>query len=79
MGVFGCRVRLSVDHGGAERPFGGVVGRLDAGVGGEGPQRGPDLEQVVGEHAVKAGAFAVAPGALEQRVELASGSARARV
>jgi hypothetical protein len=51
---------------GPQCAFGGVVGRLDAGVGDEGPQRGPDLEQVVGEAAVIAGAFAVAPGVLEQ-------------
>ena len=50
--------------GAAERALGGVVGRLDAVDGGEGPERGPDLEQVVGELAVPAGAPALRAGVL---------------
>jgi hypothetical protein len=55
-----------VDDRGAQRAFGGVVGRFDTGVGGEGPERGPDLEQVVGEASVVAGARALAAGVLEE-------------
>jgi hypothetical protein len=58
---------FSVDDRAAEGAFGGVVGRFHAGVGGEGPERGPDLEQVVGEAAVQAGALALAAGVFEQR------------
>src|SRR5206468_346002 len=36
----------------------------------ERPERGPDLEQVVGEAAVVLGALAVARGVLEQRAQL---------
>jgi hypothetical protein len=60
---------LSVDDRAAERAFGGIVGRFDRGVDGEGPQRGPDLEEVVGESSVMAGAFALAGGVFEQRSE----------
>jgi hypothetical protein len=55
-----------VDHRAAQRALGGAVGRLDAVQGGEGPQRGPDLEQVVGESAVVAGACALARGVFDQ-------------
>jgi hypothetical protein len=37
---------LAVDDGAAQRAFGVVVGGLDAVVGGERPERGPELEQV---------------------------------
>ena len=60
---------FSVDDGAAQCALGWVVGRFDAGVGGEGPQRGPDLAQVVGEAAVVAGALALAGGFLEQLFE----------
>jgi|SRR5581483_3525497 len=49
----------------------GVVGRLDAFDADERPERWPDLEQLVGEDAVVAGALALAPGALEQFAQLA--------
>src|SRR6266498_2208889 len=42
---------LAIDDGGAQAAFGGVVGRLDLGDGREAPERGPELEQVVGEPA----------------------------
>jgi hypothetical protein len=50
----------------AERAFGGVVGGLDAWDGDEGPERGPDLEQVVREPPVPARALALGAGVLEQ-------------
>ena len=56
--------------GAAERAFGGVVGRFDAVDGGEGPERGPDLEQVVGELAVPAVAPALRAGVFEQLPQL---------
>ena len=40
---------LAMDDWSAECALGGVVRRLDAGCGGEGPERGPDLEQRAGE------------------------------
>ena len=57
---------LSVDDGAAERALGGVVGRLDPLDRDEGPERGPDFEQVVGEPSVVAGALALAAGVLQQ-------------
>jgi len=42
---------------------------MDAFVGDERPERGPDLEQVVGETAVVLGLGALASGFLEQRAE----------
>ena len=50
--------------------LGGVVGGLDAGNRDEGPQGGPDLQQVAGEAAVVAGALALARGALHKRPKL---------
>ena len=50
----------------AQRAFGGVVGRLDRVGGGKGPERWPDLEEVVGELAVPAGAPALRAGVFEQ-------------
>jgi hypothetical protein len=55
----GAARAFSVDDRAAERALGRVVGRFDRGVGGEGPQCGPDLEQVVGEASVVAGAYQV--------------------
>lgn len=56
-----------MDDGRSERALGGVVGRLDAGDGAEGPEREPDLEEVVGE---LAGAPVLGAGVFEQRAEL---------
>jgi len=61
---------LAVDDGAAQATFGVVVGRLDAGDAGEGPQRRPALEQVLGEGAVAAVADAPPRRLLEQRPEL---------
>ena len=55
-----------MDDGAAERAFGGVVGRLDALEDDEGPERGPDLEQVVREPPMPAGASAFRAGVFEQ-------------
>jgi hypothetical protein len=49
-----------------ESALGEVVGRLDGRVGGEGPERGPDLEQVVGEQPVPTIAAALRAGFIEQ-------------
>ena len=59
-----------MDDGAAERAFGRVVGRLDPVEDGEGPERGPDLEQVVGELAVPAVAPILRRGVLEQLPQL---------
>lgn len=59
-----------MDDWAAERAFGGVVGRLDGGVGRERPQCGPDFEQVVGEAPVVLGAGTFAAGVFEQLPEL---------
>ena len=64
--ALGAEREFSVDDRAAERAFGGVVGRLDAVDGGEGPERGPDLEQVVGELPVPAVAPALRAGVFEQ-------------
>src|SRR5450756_498409 len=61
---------LAVDDRAAQATFGVVVGGLDAGDAGEGPQRRPALEQVLGEGAVAAVAGALARRLLEQRPEL---------
>src|SRR5450759_5618282 len=61
---------LAVDDRPAQAAFGVVVGGLDAGHAGEGPQRRPALEQVLGEAAVAAVAGALARRLLEQRPEL---------
>src|SRR5450756_2010550 len=61
---------LAVDHRAAQATFGVVVGGLDAGDAGEGPQRRPALEQVLGEGAVAAVAGALARRLLEQRPQL---------
>ena len=42
---------LAVDDGGAQPALGSVVGRLDIGNVGERPERGLELEQVLGERA----------------------------
>ena len=60
-----------MDDRGAERTFGSIVGRLDAFDGHEGPERGPEIEEVVGEPAVPAGAFALRRGVLEQLPQFA--------
>lgn len=60
---------FSVDDRSTERAFGGVGGRLDPVGVGEGPERGPDREQVVGELVVPAGAPALGAGVLEQLSE----------
>src|SRR5918999_1789762 len=65
---------LAAGGGGGEgafgEPFGLVVGRFDGSVGDECPERGPDLEQVVGEAPVVAGALALAAGVFEQLPKL---------
>src|SRR5450756_1920981 len=61
---------LAVDDRPAQAALGVVVGRLDAGHAGEGPQRRPALQQVLGEAAVAAVAGALARRLLEQRPEL---------
>src|SRR5450830_1045349 len=61
---------LAVDDRPAQAALGVIVGRLDAGDAGEGPQRRPALEQVVGEGAVAAVARRFARRLLEQRPEL---------
>jgi hypothetical protein len=58
--------QFAVDDRSTERALGWVVGRFDAIDGGEGPERGPDLEEVVGEASVPAGALAFRGGVLEQ-------------
>jgi hypothetical protein len=58
-----------VDDRSAEGAFGWVVRRLDAVDDGECPERGPDLEEVVREPAVPAGALALRAGVLEQLPE----------
>src|SRR5450756_2517621 len=68
---------LAVDDRAAQATFGVVVGGLDAGDAGEGPQRRPALEQVLGEGAVAAVAGALARRLLEQRPELCLGRADA--
>ena len=65
----GAEREFSVDDGAAECAFGGVVGRLDVRVGGEGPERGPDLEQVGGELSVPAVALPLGRGLFEQVAE----------
>ena len=67
--ALGAEREFSVDDGAAERALGGIVGGLDAVQDGEGPQGGPDLEQVVGELAVPAGPPALRAGCLEQASE----------
>ena len=57
---------LAVDEGAAQAVFGVVVGWLDAVGVGEGPERRPVFEQVVGEEAVVLGLGALADGLLEQ-------------
>jgi hypothetical protein len=64
--ALGAERDFAVDDRCAERALGGVVGRLDALDGDERPERGPDLEQIVGEASVPAGASALGRGVLEQ-------------
>src|SRR5450830_1846662 len=61
---------LAVDDRPAQAAFGVVVGGLNAGDTGEGPQRRPALQQVLGEAAVATVAGALARRLLEQRPEL---------
>src|SRR3954449_7742276 len=67
---FGPERDLAVDDRRSERAFGGVVGRLDPLDGHERPERGPDLEQVVGEPAVPTSACALGRGRFQQRSKL---------
>src|SRR6266496_275946 len=60
----------AVDDGAAQAALGVVVGRVDAVDDGEGPERGPPLEQVLGEEPVTLGLGALGCCALEQRPEL---------
>ena len=61
---------LAVDDRAAQTAFGVVVGRFDAVDDGEGPQRGPALEQVGGEETVVLRLRALARGLFEQRSQL---------
>jgi hypothetical protein len=61
----GAERHFAVDDRRAERAFGWVVGRLDARDGDERPERGPDLDQVVGELSVPAIARLLRPRLLE--------------
>ena len=61
---------LAVDGGSAQAALGVVVGRLDAGHAGKGPQRRPTLQEVLREGAVAAVAGALARRLLEQLPEL---------
>jgi hypothetical protein len=67
--ALGAEREFSVDDRCSKRAFGGVVGRLDPLDRGEGLERGPDLEQVIGEAPVPASAAALRAGVLEQRSE----------
>jgi hypothetical protein len=66
-----AEAELAVDHGASERAFGVVVGRLDTGVAGERPQRGPGFEQVARHAAAVLVARAFAGVAADDRFELA--------
>src|SRR5450830_713848 len=61
---------LAVDDRAAQAALGVIVGRLDAGHAGEGPQRRPAFQQVLREGAVAAVAGALARRLLEQRPKL---------
>jgi hypothetical protein len=61
---------LAVDDGAAEAAFGVVVGWLDARGVGEGPERGPTVEEVPGELPVVLGSRALARCVFEDRAEL---------
>jgi hypothetical protein len=61
---------LAVDDGAAEAAFGVVVGRLDSVSVGEGPERGPAVEEVPGELPVVLGSRALARCVFEDRAEL---------
>jgi hypothetical protein len=64
--------QLAVDHRAAQRAFGVVVGRLDAAMVGERPQRRPDLEQVARQAPGVLVALALAEVAAQDRLELAA-------
>jgi len=61
---------FAVDDGAAEAAFGVVVGRLDPVGVGEGPERGPAVEEILGKGAVVLGARAFPRCVFEQRAEL---------
>ena len=61
---------LAVDDRPAQAAFGVIVGWLDAGHAGEGPERWPAFEQVLGEGALATVAGALARRLLEQRPKL---------
>jgi hypothetical protein len=63
-------LELAVDDRAAQAALGSVVGRLHAGDGGEGPERRPELERVVGEAPDELVALAFA-ASLEERLEFA--------
>src|SRR5450759_2663755 len=72
LALFGLAAQreLAVDDRAAQAALGVVVGRLDAGHAGEGPQRRPAFEQVLREGAVAAVARRLARRLLEQRPKL---------
>ena len=57
---------FSVDDRRSEGAFGGVVGRLDPLDRGEGLERGPDVEEVVGKAPLPGSAGALRAGFFEQ-------------
>ena len=67
--ALGAEGEFSVDDRFSERSLSGVVGGLDLVDRGEGPERGPDLEQVVGELPVPAVAPSLGAGLFEQPSE----------
>src|SRR4051812_5103518 len=68
----GCRGTLAVDDRAAQGAFGVVVGRLDALVVGERPQRRPELEQVARHPARVPVAGLLAGVGAQERLELAA-------
>ena len=46
LGIVGAEAGVTPQHAMAKRPFGVVVGRLDAGAACEGPQGRPEVEEV---------------------------------
>src|SRR5205814_10541059 len=72
VGLFGLGAGwgLAVDDGAAEAALYMVGARLDPVGVSEGPKRGPAVEEVVGEHAVVLGAWALPRRVFEHRVEL---------
>ena len=72
-GAVGAERDFSVDDRAAQCAFGGVVRWFDSVCGGEGPECRPDVEQVVGEPPVPAGAPALGGGVFEQLPQLGLG------